>query len=124
MNIDNTKAQLRKGALELVVLSVIRQRGEAYPTDILTRLKEAELIVVEGTLYPLLSRLKVGGLLDYSWRESTAGPPRKYYRLTAAGVAFLTELHGSWRELVSAVDATTHTLLEAPALPTEHRVAA
>lgn len=123
MNIDNTKAQLRKGALELVVLSVIRQRGEAYPTDILTRLKEAELIVVEGTLYPLLSRLKQGGLLDYSWRESTAGPPRKYYRLTAAGEAFLAELHASWRELVSAVDATTHALLNAPP-SVEHRVAA
>ena len=110
MNIDNTKAQLRKGALELVVLSVIAQRGEAYPTDILRELKAAELLVVEGTLYPLLSRLKVGGLLDYSWRESTTGPPRKYYRLTAAGEGFRRELYGSWQALVSAVDATTADL--------------
>lgn len=110
MKIENTKAQLRKGALELVVLSIIRQEEEAYPTDILTRLKEAELIVVEGTLYPLLSRLKNGGLLDYTWRESTAGPNRKYYKLTQAGEDFLTELHSSWRALVDAVDATTKTL--------------
>ena len=110
MKIENTKAQLRKGALELVVLSIIRQEGEAYPTDIIQRLKEAELIVVEGTLYPLLSRLKNGGLLDYTWRESSAGPNRKYYSLTPAGEAFLAELHTGWRALVSAVDATTKTL--------------
>lgn len=110
MNIENTKAQLRKGALELVVLSIIRQEGDAYPTDIINRLKESEMIVVEGTLYPLLSRLKVGGLLDYVWRESSAGPPRKYYSLTPSGKTFLTELHHSWRALVGAVDATTKTL--------------
>ena len=107
MKIENTKAQLRKGALELVVLSIIRQAGTAYPTDIIARLKDAELIVVEGTLYPLLSRLKTGGLLDYHWRESPAGPPRKYYGLTPAGETFLTELHGGWRDLVAAVDAAT-----------------
>ncbi len=110
MNIENTKAQLRKGALELVALSIIRQEGEAYPTDIINRLKESELIVVEGTLYPLLSRLKVGGLLDYVWRESTSGPPRKYYRLTPSGETFLNELHSSWRSLAEAVDNTTKTL--------------
>jgi len=110
MNIENTKAQLRKGALELVVLSIIRSEGEAYPTDIISRLKEAELIVVEGTLYPLLNRLKNGGLLDYTWRESTAGPNRKYYKLTSEGENFLNELHSSWRDLVDAVDATTKTL--------------
>ena len=111
MNIENTKAQLRKGALELVVLSIIRQDGEAYPTDILQRLKAAELIVVEGTLYPLLSRLRTGGLLDYVWRESTGGPPRKYYSLTPSGETFLTELHAAYRALTSAVDATTEPLL-------------
>ena len=111
MNIENTKAQLRKGVLELVVLSIIRQEGEAYPSDILARLKEADLIVVEGTLYPLLSRLKNGGLLDYTWRESSAGPNRKYYKLTGDGEAFLSELHGSWRALSGAVDAATETLL-------------
>ena len=109
MKIENTKAQLRKGALELVVLSIIRQAGSAYPTDIITRLKEAEMIVVEGTLYPLLSRLKAGGLLDYHWRESPAGPPRKYYGLTPAGEAFLRELLGSWRDLVAAVEATVES---------------
>ncbi len=110
MNLENTKAQLRKGALELVVLSIIQTEQEAYPTDIITKLKEAELIVVEGTLYPLLSRLKNGGLLDYTWRESSSGPNRKYYSLTPAGETFLTELHTSWRALVDAVDATTKTL--------------
>lgn len=110
MNIENTKAQLRKGALELVVLSIIQKEEEAYPTDIIESLKSAELIVVEGTLYPLLSRLKNGGLLDYTWRESTSGPNRKYYKLTETGEAFLTELHSSWRALVEAVDSTTKTL--------------
>ena len=110
MKIENTKAQLRKGALELVVLSIIQQEEEAYPTDIINSLKKAKLIVVEGTLYPLLSRLKNGELLKYTWRESQGGPPRKYYSLTEAGEAFLTELHSSWRDLVEAVDATTKSL--------------
>lgn len=110
MKIENTKAQLRKGALELVVLSIIQQEGEAYPTDIINSLKKAKLIVVEGTLYPLLSRLKNGGLLKYIWRESQGGPPRKYYSLTEEGDAFLSELHSSWRDLVDAVDATTKSL--------------
>ncbi len=110
MKIENTKAQLRKGALELVVLSIIRQEGEAYPSDIIARLKEAEMIVVEGTLYPLLSRLKSASLLGYTWRESQAGPPRKYYTLTDRGEGFLNELHASWRSLVTAVDTTTQNL--------------
>lgn len=110
MKIENTKAQLRKGALELVVLSIIQKEEEAYPTDIINSLKKAKLIVVEGTLYPLLSRLKNGGLLKYTWRESQAGPPRKYYGLTESGEAFLTELHSSWRDLVEAVDTTTKSL--------------
>ncbi len=110
MKIENTKAQLRKGALELVVLSIIQQEEEAYPTDIINSLKKAKLIVVEGTLYPLLSRLKNGALLKYTWRESQGGPPRKYYSLTEEGEAFLTELHASWRDLVDAVDATTKSL--------------
>ena len=110
MKIENTKAQLRKGALELVVLSIIQQEEEAYPTDIINSLKKAKLIVVEGTLYPLLSRLKNGALLKYTWRESQGGPPRKYYSLTEEGEDFLTELHSSWRDLVDAVDATTQSL--------------
>lgn len=110
MKIENTKAQLRKGALELVVLSIIQKEEEAYPTDIINSLKKAKLIVVEGTLYPLLSRLKNGGLLKYTWRESQGGPPRKYYSLTEAGDDFLTELHSSWLDLVEAVDSTTKSL--------------
>ena len=117
MNIANAKAQLRKGALELVVLNVIRAAGEAYPSEILAALKRAELIVVEGTLYPLLSRLRSGGLLDYAWRESTAGPPRKYYGLTSAGETFLAELTDGWRALVAAVDATTPLTLTATPTP-------
>lgn len=110
MKIENTKAQLRKGALELVVLSIIQKEEEAYPTDIINSLKKAKLIVVEGTLYPLLSRLKNGGLLKYTWRESQGGPPRKYYSLTEAGDDFLTELHSSWLDLVEAVGSTTKSL--------------
>jgi len=78
MNLENTKAQMRKGILELCVLSIIAEK-EAYPSDIITRLKQAELIVVEGTLYPLLTRLKNSNLLNYNWKESSSGPPRKYY---------------------------------------------
>ena len=108
MNIDNMKAQMRKGILELCIMSIIAEK-EAYPSDIISKLKEAELIVVEGTLYPLLSRLKNAGLLSYSWRESTAGPPRKYFNLTTDGKSFLAELNQNWNRLVNAVDTTTQT---------------
>ena len=84
MNIENSKAQLRKGILEFCVLALL-QKEEAYPSDVLQSLKEAELIVVEGTLYPLLNRLKNAGLLTYRWEESKSGPPRKYYTITDAG---------------------------------------
>ncbi len=109
MKIENTKAQMRKGILELCVLSIISQK-EVYPSDIIDTLKEAELIVVEGTLYPLLSRLKNSGLVTYSWRESTSGPPRKYFQLTEDGNAFLGELHSSWDKLVNTVEQTTKNL--------------
>jgi len=108
MNIDNMKAQMRKGILELCIMSIIAEK-EVYPSDIISKLKEAELIVVEGTLYPLLSRLKNAGLLSYSWRESTAGPPRKYFNLTTDGKSFLAELNQNWNRLVNAVDTTTQT---------------
>lgn len=108
MNIENTKAQMRKGVLEFCILSIL-SRGEAYPSDILERLKDARMIVVEGTLYPLLMRLKNGGLLSYRWEESTGGPPRKYYALTPAGKDFLNELSHTWQELSSAVEHTTNT---------------
>jgi PadR family transcriptional regulator PadR len=109
MNTENTKAQMRKGVLELCILSIL-MNGDAYPTEIIDKLKETKLVVVEGTLYPLLTRLKNTGLLAYRWEESTSGPPRKYYRLTPEGEQFLKELQSAWRELVDAVDKTiNHT---------------
>ncbi len=106
MNIENTKAQMRKGVLEFCILSAL-SGIELYPTEIIDRMKEAKLVVVEGTLYPLLTRLKNMGLLTYRWEESTSGPPRKYYRLTELGVQFLAELATSWDELVKAVHSVT-----------------
>ena len=105
MDIENAKAQMRKGVLEFCILSVL-QRGEAYPSDIMTSLKDAKLIVVEGTLYPLLTRLKNDGLLAYRWEESLQGPPRKYYKLTENGKLFLKELRKTWDELANAVSKT------------------
>lgn len=87
MKLENTKAQMRKGVLELCVMSIIAKK-EAYPSDIISKLKEAELIVVEGTLYPLLTRLKNSALLNYTWKESKSGPPRKYYHITDEGKEF------------------------------------
>jgi len=109
MKLENTKAQMRKGILELCVLSIIAEE-EAYPSDIIARLKEHKLIVVEGTLYPLLSRLKNASLLGYTWKESNAGPPRKYYQMTDLGNTFLEELMTTWNELNHAVNQTTKTL--------------
>lgn len=106
MNIENTKAQMRKGVLEFCILSVL-STGDKYPSEIIERMKEAKLIVVEGTLYPLLTRLKNSGLLGYRWEESTSGPPRKYYKLTELGEQFLKELETTWEELVKAVNLTT-----------------
>lgn len=99
------QAQMRKGVLELCILSILSQ-GDAYPTEIIDKLKETKLVVVEGTLYPLLTRLKNAALLGYRWEESTSGPPRKYYKLTETGEQYLKELQLSWRELVEAVNKT------------------
>ncbi len=106
MNIDNSKAQMKKGILELCILSII-SRGEAYASDIIEELKSSKLIVVEGTLYPLLTRLKNEGLLSYQWVESSAGPPRKYFTLTLEGEQFLNGLNETWSELVAAVSNLT-----------------
>ncbi len=106
MNIENTKAQMRKGVLEFCILSVLKDR-EAYTSEILDTLKNAKLLVVEGTVYPLLTRLKNDGLLNYRWEESTSGPPRKYYGLTETGQIFLTELNTTWTELSDAVQLIT-----------------
>jgi PadR family transcriptional regulator PadR len=105
-NAENTKAQMRKGVLEYCILAIIAEK-EIYASDIIEKMKEAQLIVVEGTLYPLLTRLKNSGLLAYSWVESNAGPPRKYYKLTEEGMAFLNELHSSWQELIQSVNSLT-----------------
>jgi PadR family transcriptional regulator PadR len=106
MNTENAQIQMRKGILEFCVLSII-SRGEVYASDILENLKEARLLVVEGTLYPLLARLKNSGLVSYEWKESTSGPPRKYYRLTPKGEEFLATLKATWEELEYAVKVTT-----------------
>lgn len=106
MNVENTISQMRKGILEYCILAVI-SRGEIYASDILTELKEAHLIVVEGTLYPLLTRLKNAGLLTYTWKESVQGPPRKYFVLTDEGSKFLNELDETWKDLNYSVNKTT-----------------
>jgi PadR family transcriptional regulator PadR len=106
MNIEKTTAQMRKGVLELCILSIIAEK-DAYASDILDKLKDARLIVVEGTLYPLLTRLKNEGLLNYRWEESKSGPPRKYYILTEIGSRVLEDLKTSWHDLVKAVSLIT-----------------
>lgn len=100
--IDNLKAQMRKGFLEFSVLLLLKN-GDAYVSEIISRMKKAHLIVVEGTLYPLLTRLKNDGLLSYRWQESPSGPPRKYYSITPLGEVYLNELHKSWSEISSTV---------------------
>jgi PadR family transcriptional regulator PadR len=106
MKIENTKAQMRKGVLEYCILSVLRDK-DAYVAEVLDTLKNAKLLVVEGTIYPLLTRLKNEGLLNYRWEESTGGPPRKYYGLTDTGKEFLKELTKTWNELQTAVTLVT-----------------
>jgi PadR family transcriptional regulator PadR len=106
MNIDNTQSQMRKGVLEFCILSIIK-RAEAYPSDIIEEMKKANLNILEGTLYPLLTRLKNADLLSYRWVESLAGPPRKYFSLTEKGNLFYKELETTWQELVNAVKLIT-----------------
>ncbi len=107
IDVSNTKAQMRKGILEFCILLIVSQ-GKSYTNDILKELHAADLIVVEGTVYPLLNRLKTSGLLSYDWSESTSGPPRKYYSLTPQGRQFLKQLLGTWR----ALDASITTLVQ------------
>lgn len=102
MNIENAKSQMRKGMLEYCVLLLLK-RHPSYASDIIQQLKDAELLVVEGTLYPLLTRLKNDGLLVYQWQESSQGPPRKYYALSEVGKIFLEGLDGAWTELSNTV---------------------
>ena len=102
VNVDNTKSQMRKGMLEYCVLLILNQKA-CYANDIISKMKAADLIVVEGTLYPLLTRLKKDGLLSYEWQESTQGPPRKYYVLTEEGREALQQMDLAWNELENTV---------------------
>ncbi|MEN2436236.1 PadR family transcriptional regulator [Weeksellaceae bacterium A-14] len=107
MNTENTKAQMRKGILEFCILSLISKK-EMYVSDLIDELRKGKLDVVEGTLYPLLTRLKNGEFLSYRWEESTSGPPRKYYQITEKGKTFLTELQNTWNELTESVNTITN----------------
>lgn len=107
MDIQNTQSQMRKGVLEFCILSIIKQ-GEAYPSDIVDKMKAANLQILEGTLYPLLTRLKNADYLTYRWVESSSGPPRKYFSLTPAGLQFYEELEKTWNELATAVHTLTN----------------
>ncbi|MDR1810523.1 MAG: PadR family transcriptional regulator [Prevotella sp.] len=103
INVDNIQAQMRKGILEYCILSIL-SKGDAYTSSIINELKDAEMIVVEGTLYPLLTRQKNQGLLSYRWEESTQGPPRKYYAITDKGRLLLAELDKVWSDLVKTIE--------------------
>ena len=107
MDIQNTQSQMRKGVLEFCILSIIRQ-GEVYPSDIVDKMKSANLNIFEGTLYPLLTRLKNAGYLTYRWVESNSGPPRKYFLMTDQGLQFYGELERTWKELADAVQLLTN----------------
>ena len=102
VNVDNAKSQMRKGMLEYCIMLLLRDKP-CYSSDIIRKLQEADLLVVEGTLYPLLSRLKKDGILTYEWKESTQGPPRKYYVLSDDGKLTLAALDAAWSELENTV---------------------
>ena len=103
MKVENTQVQMRKGILEFCILHIIA-RGEVYASDMLEELTSAKIMVVEGTLYPLLTRLRKAGLVEYKWVESTSGPPRKYYKLTEEGTSFLSKLDETWDELMKSTN--------------------
>jgi|SRR5690606_2596765 len=107
-NIDNILSQMKKGILEYCILSII-QRGEAYPSDIATELNDKGMPVLEGTLYPLLTRLKNSAYLDYRWVESSSGPPRKYFKMTEKGQTFYASLRETWNNIQQAVQKITLT---------------
>jgi PadR family transcriptional regulator PadR len=113
MNLENAQVQMRKGILEFCILHIIA-RGEVYASDMLDELTSSNIMVVEGTLYPLLTRLKNSGLLDYKWVESTSGPPRKYYVLTDTGRDFLEQLQQTWEELSASVNTITQRVNGTP----------
>ena len=100
---------MRKGILEYCVLSIISRRGEAYTSDVIEVLRDADLLVVEGTVYPLLTRMKNNGLLTYRWEESREGPPRKYFRLTPEGAALLADLEQEWNAITTSIQKVTQS---------------
>ena len=106
MDIQNTQSQMRKGVLEFCILSIIQQ-GEVYPSDIVDKMKAANLHILEGTLYPLLTRLKNAGLLNYRWVESVTGPPRKYFVMTDEGNEAFAVLLKTWNDMAGAVNQLT-----------------
>jgi PadR family transcriptional regulator len=114
MNLENTQVQMRKGILEYCILQIV-SRGEVYASDMLEELTSAKIMVVEGTLYPLLTRLRKAGLVEYKWVESNSGPPRKYYKLTKDGSSFLNNLNSTWDDLVNS---TKHIIANKPKKPT------
>jgi len=120
MDIQNTQSQMRKGVLEFCILSIIR-KGEVYPSDIVENMKAANLHILEGTLYPLLTRLKNAGLLTYRWVESNSGPPRKYFVMTDKGLEFYHELETTWKELADAVDAITKNTNHQQEIPSDNQ---
>ena len=103
MNLENTQVQMRKGILEFCILHII-SRGEVYASDMLEELTSAKIMVVEGTIYPLLTRLRKAGLVEYKWVESTSGPPRKYFTITEDGTTFLKSLSLTWKELMESTN--------------------
>jgi PadR family transcriptional regulator PadR len=103
MDLENTQIQMRKGVLEFCILSII-SRGEVYASDMLEELTSAKIMIVEGTLYPLLTRLRKAELVEYKWVESVSGPPRKYFTITAKGQDFLNNLKNTWNELVNSTN--------------------
>lgn len=105
-SIEHKRSQMRKGLLEFCILLTISEKRR-YSSDILMALKDADVLVVEGTLYPLLSRLKSQGLVAYDWEESKSGPPRKYYELTKLGREVLHDLLKTWKELHASINALT-----------------
>jgi PadR family transcriptional regulator, regulatory protein PadR len=107
MNLENTQVQMRKGILEYCILHII-SRGEVYASDMIEELTQARMIVVEGTLYPLLTRLKNAGLVEYKWVESKSGPPRKYYKLTEQGQQFLQGLADTWNDMIHSTEMITN----------------
>lgn len=102
INVENFKSQMRRGVLEYCILGILSKQ-DAYASSIIAQLKDVNMIVVEGTLYPLLIRQKNQGLLNYRWEESPQGPPRKYYQITEKGRAALEQMDNAWTDMVETI---------------------